>query len=184
MKILPLAATALVALTSGANAATYMFSYDFGSGSVLEGELEGTLLQADMDTIFIEDVGDVRLDSVLLSDIESSDIRSASDFQGDVQPVVSLSGASMDVFVCAQGFRPDNCQFANQGGFLFETVFQDQVIAGDGYLISESETFSAARWSIELKNTGVVPLPATLPLTIGVLGVFGVMGAKRRRRAA
>jgi hypothetical protein len=186
MKNFAAAAILLAAASTAASAATYDFSYEFDSGLFLEGVLEGTL-QGDNDTINVEDFGTVTLNGIALPDIDPTEIASVSDFNNNaLQPVVSLSGSVMDVFVCALGFNTNNnCGFANEGGFFMSTGGNTTgVFAGDGNFFTASSAFYAANWSIALANTAAIPLPATLPLGLGALALIGLVGIRQRRQDA
>ena len=86
MKILGLAAAALFAMSTFANAASFQFNYEFDSGDVISGLLDGTL-QGDNDTIHVNDFGNVTLNGVSLPSIEPSEVASVSDFNtNSLQP--------------------------------------------------------------------------------------------------
>ncbi|MBY8975202.1 VPLPA-CTERM sorting domain-containing protein [Rhodobacteraceae bacterium NNCM2] len=179
MKMKSLAAAVAFCVSMVANDASalqYSFSYT-DTGFNLSGLLEGSL-QADNDTIFVDDFGPVTFNGTLLADIEPADIVSISDFPvGALQPLVSISGTSMDVFVCAQGFSSGNCSFANDGGFLLQgsTAF-----AGNGLGLDANTSLTTGNWTIS--EVSAVPVPATLPLLAAGLAGFGFM--MRRKRSA
>lgn len=160
-----------------AQATPYQFSYEFNDGSILMGNLEGTL-QGDNDTIFVDDFIDVFLDGVALPAITAGEIRSVSDFpNGGLQPQVSLSGSLMDVFVCAQGFNGGgNCSFANAGGFGFSTLLPLGFFAGagDGQGGSSFDGgYTQARWSIASAQIDAPGSLGLMALALGLL-VFGL----------
>jgi hypothetical protein len=186
MKMKILAAAVVVSIgalsATASSAATYDFSYEFASGDLLAGTLEGSL-QADNDTIWISDFGSVDFLGVTLPDISPTDIRSSSDYpDGLLQPLVSLSGSVLDVFVCALGFSgTGNCDIAADGGFVLDTS-QPLFGAGDG---TGGRIFEGSRsgssWTIT--EVAAVPLPAALPMLLAGLGGMGLM-ARRKRKAA
>jgi hypothetical protein len=127
-----MAALGLAALN--ANAALYSFSYTFDAsvrgtpGHVLAGVVEGTL-QADGDTIVINELVSASLAGFAYPIGDNPGIR-AND--GNGPPVMSLSGDTLDFWICTQGFTQVNgnggdCPFGNEGGFLVsdETDFGD-----------------------------------------------------------
>jgi hypothetical protein len=176
------AAMALFATGLAAHAASYSFSYTTPGGDVLAGTVEGTL-QADGDTIFVSDFGPVSFSGIALADIEPDDIASVSDFPtGALQPIMSLSGASMDVFVCSEGFDASNCSFASTGGFFIDTVRTvPNFSAGDGLGYQIVEPYDASGFTI---SAAVVPLPAAAAMLAAAMGAFGAVGVVRRRRTA
>jgi hypothetical protein len=162
-----------------AQAATFAFSYTALTNEVLAGTVEGDL-QADGDTIFVTGFGPVSFAGVGLSAIEPGEIRSGSDYPaGALQPVLSLSGSTMDIFVCAQGFDTNgDCSLANEGGFFIGTGFGFAAGDGQGTVIFESGTYDAARWSIA---AAPIPVPPAAALLAGALAALG--GLRRRRQA-
>ena len=126
-------------------------------------------MQADGDIIFIQDFGPVFLNAVELPEITPDDIRSVSDFPvGGLQPLASFSGLTMDVFVCAEGFRFGNCSFARNGGFVLSTFgrFGSLAGAGDGERFTSFNGlgFNPANWNI-------TPVVIRAPKVITLLGL-------------
>jgi len=163
-------AVTLCLVSLSANATLISFEYEFGDGSVLAGLLDGTV-QGDGDTIFINDFGGVTLDNVAFNSIEPSDICSLFNFCG-LQPLVSFSGAIMDVFVCSLGFSLGNCSFADDGGFFLETGLGVAAQLPQG--VQHTEGFAAERWS-----ASVVPEPGIFSLL--AFGLVGAAWARRRK---
>lgn len=114
----------LMLATTAAQAELFLFSYTFDAnirgtpGHELSGVIDGTLLD-DGDTIIIHNVKSASLAGIPYDISNFIGIRAAN--FGD-QPVMSLSGATLDFWVCPQGFTTDNnggdCPFGAEGGFL------------------------------------------------------------------
>jgi len=167
-----LAMLLLTPLTAGAT--LFSFNYTFDNNSVLEGTLDGTL-QSDSDTVFINSFDSVYYSGTALASIEENDIRSDSDYPaGALQPLVSLSGDTMDVFVCALGFSSaGNCTFSIQGGFYLGTASNNSA-AGNPGVVSTFEGYDAGQW-----NMSPVPVPAAIwMLGPGLIGLSAIRKVK------
>lgn len=116
----------LTTFTVAAQAELFLFSYTFDNntrgtgGNELSGVVNGSLL-GDGDTIAIHNFVSASLAGFPYEFSKYVGIRAADP---DDQPVMSLSGASLDFFVCPLGFSvvdqygdPD-CPFGAEGGFL------------------------------------------------------------------
>ncbi len=114
-----------------ANAELIRFSYTFDAnslgtpGHILTGVIDGTILD-DSDTILINNFLSVSLAGFDYEKDNFIGIRAAN--FGD-QPVMSLSGDTLDFWVCPQGFTsPDgiDCPFGSEGGFLVSRLLASQ----------------------------------------------------------
>jgi hypothetical protein len=168
----PLSIVTALALTIGllsvgpAEAVTwrYNFSYEQVFGSVISGEIVGTL-QADDDTVLVSEIRNPLFDGLPAPALPVID-SVTNVFDNPTQPVpatVSLSGAVMDLFVCT-----DN---ACSSGFFLDD-FSGVHFAGGAYG-NVLEAYDPARWSLT-----PVPLPAALPMLAAGIAALGLM---RRR---
>ncbi|MEM1263251.1 MAG: PEP-CTERM sorting domain-containing protein [Pseudomonadota bacterium] len=179
--------TLLVALVALGPATAFAglidFRYEFRGGSVLAGQVDGTV-QSDGDTFVVNGFGNVTLDDVALNPIDPSDICSGADFPRCLSvPLMSFSGTVMDVFVCSLGFsRWGNCSFARDGGFYFSTAGRYQFArAGNrGTGLVTDWRYSPGNWSAR-PTTDVVAVPE--PGTAALLGLGFLVAWSRRRRA-
>ncbi|MEM8983708.1 MAG: PEP-CTERM sorting domain-containing protein [Pseudomonadota bacterium] len=159
------------------------FRYEFSGGSVLAGQVDGTV-QADGDTFVVNGFGTVTLDDIALNPIDPGDICSGADFPRCVSvPLMSFSGTVMDVFVCALGFSSwGNCSFARDGGFYFATAGRYQFArAGNraSGLVTDWD-YGPGNWSARLVDD-VVAVPE--PGTAALLGLGALVAWSRRRRS-
>lgn len=109
----------------------YRFSYTFDgsvrgtSGNKLEGYLEGSL-EEDRDTISVNNIFSASLAGNQYRIVNPIGLR-AND--ASAVPKISLSGNTLDLWVCTQGFSTFNssgdgdCPFGNEGGFLISGEF-------------------------------------------------------------
>jgi len=163
-------AVAAAAIATGADAATFHYSYQFNSGDLLMGTLEGTV-QGDGNTIIVSAVG--------LPTISGNPFPAGSDDlisdDGNVMgsALVTFDGSLMDFGVVnsslGNGFNlhSDPGVPVNFAGFALPAGFASVLFHG--------EAFNPEAWSI-----AQIPLPASLPLLLsGIAGLFVT-----RRRAA
>lgn len=175
VKRLVAAIVVLTGLTSAsAEAAIFDWTYEFDSGVTLSGVFDGTL-GIDLDTIAVTAVSDVTAEGVPF--VPALFLSSVTDFfGGSSAPFVSLSGNLMDI--CA-----DTSGFCSGDGFFFDTL--NGAGAGtdipNGIFTGQDNPFDASAWTIQERR---VPAPAALPLLVSGLGALGVMGWRRKRKAA
>ncbi len=167
---------AIVLPVEVANASTMTFNYTFSDSSILQGTLDGTV-QGDSDTVFINSFGAVNYFGTDFSSIELTDFVSVSDFPlGALQPLVSISGNLMDVFVCPNGFSSGNCGFAIESGFFFNN---GSVGVGDGLGNTVFENFDAANWNL---NASTSPVPAPAAVWLFGSGLMGLLGVRKKAK--
>lgn len=164
----------LLFLTLAAKAEMYAFSYTFDASDkgtqdhTFSGIVEGTLLD-DGDTIIVSSL--VRV-SLAGNYYNLSDVIGIRAIDPSEQPRISLSGETLDVWVCIQGYSQfyedgsGDCQLATESGFLLSDagaldVTESWAIAnlselGDGYYNSDIP-INLANWSaqrVPKANTG------------------------------
>lgn len=154
-----------ITLPVAAQAELFLFSYTFDGnargtgGNELSGVVQGSLL-GDGDTILIHNFLSASLAGFPYEFSKYIGIRAADP---DDQPVMSLSGAALDFWVCPLGFSevdrdgaPD-CPFGAEGGFLlsqFTTTVGDNAAwagipeLGAGYRDGD-RPLNLANWSAE-----------------------------------
>ena len=166
-KFLAIAILALLPI-AGAQAIVYDFSYDWGGGQYVSGQLEGDL-QGDGDTIYVSEVfadiftpggpyyADTTVDYVVDQNYPPHDSFG----------IVSLSGMLMD-FVLHTGTHPGSC--GNVDSICLITDLSYGSIGGTDL------GYDLENWSISVANVDV-PEPAALSL----LGL-GLMGMGFRRK--
>ena len=164
------ASAAFAAIGAVANAATYAFSYELSSGTLLAGTFEGDL-QGDGDTITVRSFGPLTFGGAPAPDLPF--VEAISEFFGGpaAVPVLSLSGATGDLIACTSSACID--------GFLFDTVgaLGSGAVYNSGTAFGATfETYDPARWSVSVVST--VPLPATAPLAL--LALAGLAATRRR----
>ncbi|MGK7932814.1 MAG: PEP-CTERM sorting domain-containing protein [Microcystaceae cyanobacterium] len=147
-------------------AASFDFSYTFGTGNVLTGTIDG-----DVNGDLVENLSNVvaTIDGVSvptdLLDSESNQVDTTG-----LPPVISFSGAKMDIVVgnndLSQGFRLDIGTF-NEAAFGLGGVTPNFT----------SETFNASNWTLTPQDTQTTPEPSTI---LGLLAV-GSIGALTRK---
>lgn len=91
--------TVLLAMALPASAERMKFEYQFEDGSVLKGELDGTV-QPDGDTVLVNAISKVSFASVAYPSVEAAEIGT---LEGG-PPIVSFTGATRDLAVCPGGF--------------------------------------------------------------------------------
>lgn len=160
-----LAATSFVALSSAANAATYILSY-----SDLSANQYGAVLTADLDADnnTLTSIAAVKftIDGVTYP---ASTSDSFSNIYGSTgaPATLTLDGTGVD-FLVSDDVGASGNGFGMLTGFFGENVFISS--------ITFFENFQVGNYSL----TAAVPLPAALPLSVAALAGLGAIGARRR----
>jgi hypothetical protein len=159
-----------VGFAGSAEAASFNFSYTSQNGNILAGMLEGEL-QADNDTVIVSSITMPTLNGGALPEIDSID--SASNFIvfSGMDPVVSFSGAVMDIYACY-----NNC--SNSFGFGPPFIFASDPTYSLNFAF---EPFNASNWQLTAKATESVPEPASM---LGLLAVGAVAAGALKKKAA
>jgi hypothetical protein len=177
MKLISIVCAAFLAaaIGSSAHATTYNYSYQFGSGDLLTGTLEGSL-QGDANTI---NVSAASLPSIAGNLFPAASNMLISDDGITLgSAVVTLNGSLMNFGVVntalGNGFNLHNdagvpVSFA---GFALPSGIASKLIYG--------ELFNPGAWSIKAADVSTVPLPASLLMLLTGLGGLLVV----RRKAA
>ncbi len=154
--------TALSAITSGAFAATYDWSYVYSSGFVISGTVEGVMNNGG---ITVADGSTVNFNGRTELGMFSS---SSNNFTwSTADGFMSFDGAANNFALSDADYPEDQ----NWSIFVLNTPERTRFSSS-----FESETYSADRWS--LAAAGAVPEPSTFAL-IG-LGLFGMLRSKHR----
>lgn len=165
-----LATTAAILLGSSAttaDAATYRFTYDFGSLGSVTALVEGDL-QSDGDTVIVTDVFDAEFGATPVT-IGFFMSYSGYGALGDPTPILSLSGSNVDIIACT-----DPGCVTGAGIVTNPLIFGIPTAAISSPTGSSMQPFDLAAYSFS-----VVPLPAGGALMLGALGLLA--GAARRR---
>lgn len=156
-----------------AAATPFDFSYTTATGHVLTGMLDGTL-QADGNTVVVGSVAMAAVDGGALPDL--SVVESLIEYVGAgtaLSPIVSLSGAAMDLIACASLACTDGFLFDAAGGLIGAPFFSLGLGGG-----TVNDDYDPRRWTLTAKA-----LPETGSIAVFGAGLAGLALARRRRNS-
>jgi hypothetical protein len=172
--------------TGAAKASVYNFSYEFSTGDILSGQFDGTISGGDPNLLEVSSVISASFNGTLGPALPFVDSTTNYFLSSGSPAVVSFDGGVMDIVASTSPCCGDGFVFLDSslgGGMI--AINTGLSFGGFGYnppVTPDTEIFDAANWSLTAASE--TPLPASFPLLATGLGAMGMLGWRRKRKAA
>jgi hypothetical protein len=190
MKYINLAIAVVVGLVAEpAHADIFRYSYTFGDGRIVSGEVTG--IEAGN---LVTDISNVSVNYYFSEFNGSGSLYSFGFFEGGTKVVADLATLSFDglannfVFSDSSTF-PGNYSYTNfyysaplEIGGGTRAFMGSSLVSTDGYADPRFDRYDASRWTLIQVST--VPEPETLALMLAGLGLMGSIAFRRKAKQA